>query len=412
MMKHRTDNEIPLVMLQQACIPHYRQQLFEKLGSDPRFRLIILADPWADVPFLRLSTTQNQYEFEPAKQYVPLRWAFSWQPRAVTRMVQARPDVMIAQGSPYDLTAWVLTIVGRVLGIPVLLWTHGLRGNESWLKWIIRAWLYRLSCGLLLYGDHAKDLLRAKGFSESRLHVVYNSLDDRKQMAVSKQLTARDRDAFRCLLGIEAHERLMCFTGRLQPVKRLPWLLHALQMVVQRGHSVHLALVGDGSEREQLELLTNELGLTRLVHFFGAVYEESSLGLVISASDLAVIPAGAGLSIMHALAYGTPVLLDDKIEEHFPEWEAVKEGDTGWFYCNDDPSDCAQKIIDALYPTPGKAKMAAACQAMIRRRYNTISHARLLTDAIAKHSPLAIAKESGEPLSDAVLRSESFEHSL
>ncbi len=386
-MKPRTVNP-PLVVLQQVCIPHYRQRLLETLGMDSRFRFLVLADPEADVPFLPLSGPPNRCEFEAASQRVvrlPFGWALSWQPAAVKAVIQHRPNVVIAQGSPYELTAWMLTILGRIYGIPVLLWTHGLQGEEAGVKWRVRSWLFRLSRGLLLYGDHAKRLLIAKGFAEDRLHVIYNSLDDRQQVAVSERITPADCETFRRSLGIMESERLICFTGRLQPVKRLPWLLHAIHLVVQQGRSVHLALVGDGSERPMLTSLAVELGLTRFVHFLGATYDESRLGLVLSASDLAVVPSGAGLSVMHALGYGTPVLLHDKVEEHFPEWEAVKEGETGWFYRYDDLSDCAEKVIDALFPISCKPAMAAACRSVIRSRYNTSTHADLFVKSIAQH---------------------------
>ncbi|NJL16279.1 MAG: glycosyltransferase family 4 protein [Nitrospira sp.] len=414
-MKHTEPDNIPLVVLQQVCIPHYRQRLLEKLGTDPRFRFRVLADPAADVPFLPLSGAPNQCQFEPSTQHVvrlPFGRSLSWQPAAVKAVVRYRPDVVIAQGSPYELTAWVLTIVGRICGIPVLLWTHGLQGEESGIKWMIRAWLFRLSRGLLLYGDHAKRLLIAKGFAAGRLHVIYNSLDDCEQATVSGQIAPEDCEVFRRSLGMSAQERLICFTGRLQPVKRLPWLLRALHLVVQQGRNVHLVLVGDGSERPVLEALAEELELTKLVHFLGASYDESQLGLVLSASDLAVVPSGAGLSVMHALAYGTPVLIHDKVEEHFPEWEAVKEGETGWLYRYDDLSDCAEKIIDALFPIPLKPAMVEACRSVINSRYNTTTHTHLFINAIAKHCTLATSVATDQRQVDEVVSCGAFECSV
>lgn len=415
MIKRGRARTMPLVLLQQACIPHYRRRLLKTLGSDGRFQLVVLADPSADVPFLRLSDAPNGYTFEPTKQYaikLPFLPSLSWQPGVIAKVLRDRPDVVIAQGSPYDLTAWASTVVGRILGTVVLLWTHGLQGEESGLKWMVRKWLYRLSRGLLLYGDHAKQLLTEKGFAADCLHVIYNSLDDCEQEEVFRGITDQDREAFRRSLGIEANERLVCFTGRLQPVKRLPWLLQALALVAQRGKQVHLVLVGDGSERQRLESLTTELGLTRLVHFLGAVYDESRLGLVISASDLAVVPSGAGLAVMHALAYGTPVLLHDKVEEHFPEWEAVREGETGWFYRCGEVSDCANKIIDALFPSPKKHAMTGACRSKIGSRYTTTTHAGLFIEAIAKHCPLAPLVGKGRTFPDAIIAPGSLGHSV
>ncbi|MGE0643567.1 MAG: glycosyltransferase family 4 protein [Nitrospira sp.] len=414
-MRNGTTDHIPLVVLQQVCIPHYRRRLYETLGADPLFRFLVLADPVADVPYLSLSEAPSQCEFEAATQYLfrlPFGCSLSWQPAAVRAVIRYRPDVVIAQGSPYELTAWLLTIVGRIFRIPVLLWSHGLQGDESGMKWLIRSWLFRLSRGLLLYGDHAKQLLISKGIAADRLHVIYNSLDDSRQAAVSERITAEDCGAFRRSLGIDSQDRVICFTGRLQPVKRLPWLLKALSRVVRQGRNVHLVLVGDGSERPVLESLAQELGLVRFVHFLGATYDESRLGLVLSASDLAVVPSGAGLSVMHALGYGTPVLLHDRVEEHFPEWEAVKEGETGWFYRYDDLSDCAGKIIEALFPFPQKPAMAVACRSMINNRYNTTHHARQITKAIAIHCRLATLVPSERRREDDLVRCGPLEHSV
>ena len=404
-MRSAATDDTPLVVLQQVCIPHYRRHLYETLGADPRIRFLVLADPVADVPYLSLSAAPNRCDFKAATQYLirlPFGLSLSWQPAAVKAVLRSRPDIVIAQGSPYELTAWMLAVVGRILHIPVLLWTHGLQGEEIGVKWMVRAGLFRLSQGLLLYGDHAKRLLIAKGFAADRLHVIYNSLDDRRQVAASEQITPDDCEAFRRSLGIASQERLICFTGRLQPVKRLPWFLHALHRVAQQGRNVHLVLVGDGSERPLLESLTEELGLTGYIHFLGATYDESRLSLVLSASDLAVVPSGAGLSIMHALGYGTPVLLHDRVEEHFPEWEAVREAETGWFYRYDDLSDCAEKIINALFPIPRKPLMAEACRSMINNRYNTATHAGLFLTALAKHCTLAARVADGQPPLDDV----------
>jgi hypothetical protein len=106
---------------------------------------------------------------------------------------------------------------------------------------------------------------------------------------------------------------------------------------------------------------------------------------------------------MHALGYGTPVLLHDSVEEHFPEWEAVKEAETGWFYRYDDLSDCAEKIIGALFPIPQKPAMTAACRSVINSRYNTSAHAGLFIDAVAKHCAFASLVEKDRRHADGVV---------
>ena len=73
---------------------------------------------------------------------------------------------------------------------------------------------------------------------------------------------------------------------------------------------------------------------------------------------------------MHAMAFGTPVVIHDRVEHHFPEWEAVVEAKTGFFYRFGDAVDLAAKIEGAIFPVPAKRSMSVPCQAMMRERYN------------------------------------------
>jgi glycosyltransferase involved in cell wall biosynthesis len=134
-----------------------------------------------------------------------------------------------------------------------------------------------------------------------------------------------------------------------------------------------------------LRRIAAELGIDDLVHFLGSIYDEGELGLAFSAGDLSVIPAAAGLSVIHALTYGTPVVLHDRVEEHGPEWEAVVEGVTGWFYRFDDVEDLAETMACALFPSPRKASMADACREMVERRYNSRKQAEAIL-AVVEHT--------------------------
>jgi len=250
---------------------------------------------------------------------------------------------------------------------------------RSW----VRRLLYRLAMGHLLYGEHAKSLLIAKGFPAERLHVVYNSLDHAAQESIDRSITDQDRFAFRNSLGVRADHGLVAFTGRLQPVKRLDLLLEAIRVLGTRGRVVHAAVVGKGAHQPVLEELCRTSGIQDRIHFLGESYDDRYLGLVLGSSDLCVIPSGAGLSIMHALAFGTPVILHDRTAEHFPEWEAVQDGVTGFYYRYGDTMDLSIQIERAIFPHPRKADLTQACREAIADRYNPRMQVKLIEDAVS-----------------------------
>lgn len=379
---------VPRVLLQQNSISHYRQRVFEVLSRHPDTRVTVVADTVSETPFLKtIDGSAVGIRHRPVRTRI-LRFPplpdFYWQAETIAIAWRERPDLIIALGSPYSLTSWVLCFLGRARQTPVLLWTHGLLKAESGLKWWIRRAQYRLATGLLLYGDHAKQLLTDAGFDPVTLHVVYNSLDTDEQQRVATTIGKSEILAFRKSLGLKRGVGLVTFTGRLQPVKHLDLLVQAIGKLAERGKRIHACLVGEGSERVRLSELASQLGIADRIHFLGAIYDEPTLGRIYTASDLAVIPSGAGLSIMHAMAYGTPVLIHDRVEHHFPEWEAVEADRTGLFYQFDSVDDLAHKIESVLASPSRRARMSRQCKAMIYSRYNPYHHSNAIIQAIFK----------------------------
>ena len=61
-------------------------------------------------------------------------------------------------------------------------------------------------------------------------------------------------------------------------------------------------------------------------------------------ANATVVPSAAGLTVMHSLIYGTPVITHDDPAEQGPEWEAIKPGINGQLFHKGDPIDLARSI--------------------------------------------------------------------
>jgi glycosyltransferase involved in cell wall biosynthesis len=90
------------------------------------------------------------------------------------------------------------------------------------------------------------------------------------------------------------------------------YLLEALRMLRERGHSVQLRLAGAGDMRGFLESLVSRYGLGDAVEFMGQVqhagllqlYEEGAIDVVV----LPTLHEGIPVCLMEAMAYGVPVV--------------------------------------------------------------------------------------------------------
>ena len=104
---------------------------------------------------------------------------------------------------------------------------------------------------------------------------------------------------------------VLCFVGRFAAIKRLDLLLDAVAAARSDGVHVHLALVGDGEARPELEARVERLGLAGAVSFLGY---RRDLPLVYAAADAAVLSSdneGTPVSLIEAAAAGLPAVATD-----------------------------------------------------------------------------------------------------
>lgn len=304
---------------------------------------------------------------------------FQWS--AVKLALSGKYDTLILLGNCKWPTMWLSAIFGRLTGKRVFFWTHGWLRCETGMQAMIRNTFYKIGNGLLLYGHHAKAIGIDYGFSPSKLHVIYNSLDCALQDKARSSLPADARQSTRSQLfpGREAHPVLVNIT-RLHHYKKLDQLIRAAAKLEESGRAVNVLIVGDGPHKPELEALAQELGVT--ARFTGAVYGEDELGRMLIASDLAVMPGPIGLLAMHALAYGVPAISHNSFDVQMPEFESIVEGKTGGFFREDDLDSLVETIEHQLGIEWTHEQRMLAARELIERFYNPVSQRMLIDHAV------------------------------
>lgn len=289
--------------------------------------------------------------------------------RGLLRLALRRDlQTIIFLGNALYPATWLAAIVARLTGKRVLFWTHGWIERDHGLKLRIRCAFYRLAHGLLLYGHMAKMIALEAGFAPERLHVIYNSLDYDQQKRARAQVTPERIARIRRELFDDPNRPLLICTTRLTTVRRLDLLLEAMVLLRQQGRELNLLLVGDGPEQEPLARAAAEKQLA--VKFYGACYDEQVLAELVMAANLSVSPGAIGLTAIHSLAFGTPVVTHDDPEQQGPEWEAIIPGRTGdLFQCND-VADLARAIEAWTRSELPDERVRQDCFRMVERFYN------------------------------------------
>lgn len=106
---------------------------------------------------------------------------------------------------------------------------------------------------------------------------------------------------------------IVSYIGRLDAEKHVPVLVRAFVRVISVMPNVHLLIVGDGTERQGLQAMAHELGISRQVTFTGRVSDEDleqlhRLGTVYCMPSPAELQS---IATLEAMASGQPIVAVD-----------------------------------------------------------------------------------------------------
>lgn len=138
-------------------------------------------------------------------------------------------------------------------------------------------------------------------------------------------------------------------------------LIKALAKVKNAGvTNFQMHFVGDGEDYGYLNDLCHKLDVTDLVTFEGR-WEQQKIYSLLANYDLFIQPSrneGFGLTIAEAMAANVPVLVSD-----IPApMEVIDNGTLGMSFKNEDPSDCAEKLLSFIRNGKNQAQVEDAYQ--------------------------------------------------
>lgn len=317
---------------------HYRESIF--LLMDKTFDCdFLFGESLGDIK--QMDTSKFHGSVTIVKNHF-IKKGFYWQ-QGVQRFLCKKYDAYILLGDTHCLSSWLFCIRAKLTGRSrqVYFWTHGWYGKETRIeRWLKKIYFSLAGGGIFLYGNYARELMINEGFDANKLFVIHNSLAYEQQFEIRQSL--RHDDIYLNHFGNNAPNLL--FVGRLTAVKKLDLVLRAMALLKKQGQEYNLILIGDGVARSDLEKLTEELSLQKNVWFYGACYDERQLGLLIYNADICVSPGNVGLTAMHVMVFGTPVLTHNDFPHQMPEFEAIHDGETGTFFHRDDIDSLAESI--------------------------------------------------------------------
>lgn len=174
-----------------------------------------------------------------------------------------------------------------------------------------------------------------------------------------------DYERFRAAGGGDSDGAIV-IAARLHRVKGIDTALKALAHLKAKAvQTPRLLIIGGGEERENLEKMTDELGLSGLVDFLGHRYDVEAY---IKNASIVLVPSRYepfGMVAAEAGAAGKPVIASSTGGLR----EIVEDGVTGYLFRPDDYTELAEKIERLVTDSELRKLMGSAAMKRVYERF-------------------------------------------
>lgn len=198
------------------------------------------------------------------------------------------------------------SLAGLLTATPVISTFHGsvdVQGKERFVA--AKFWSINLGSKAVVAVTRklSEDLLSRTPVSPGKIHVIYNGIDTQK-------FSAPKNTALRETLGLSEKTLLIGALGNIRPAKDYMVAVKALDLMVERGIDVHLAIAGQGTGplKDEIDEYCRSKKLQNRVHLLGFVSDAPAFLAGIDIFMLSSKSEGHPLAITQAMAMGLPIV--------------------------------------------------------------------------------------------------------
>ncbi|MGE6567069.1 glycosyltransferase [Shewanella vesiculosa] len=370
------------VLIVYHYIALYREPIFKELLNNSEIDFYFAASKYSnnDIKLVGLESEiyESEHFFELNNQWV--NNSFLWQSNLLKVLRENHFDHVVFLGDPHFISTWISLFYLKMKKVKTSLWTHGFIGRSHKFQDSLKLLMYKLSDVIFLYGEEAKADLIYAGLPSSKLSVIYNSLDYLKQKETRESLSYNDSFSMKQKLFANFNDLQLFFIGRLTKHKKLDMLIDAINVLAVKDVRVNVLFIGDGESSDELKEKVKQYSLEKQFYFYGATHDEFEIAKLIFSSDVCVAPGEVGLTAMHSLAYGVPVITHDNRFKQMPEYESIIHNETGLLFEYDSIDSLANNIEKVVNLIGSDCR--DKCINIIESKYNPSTQVKLFTKTL------------------------------
>lgn len=222
--------------------------------------------------------------------------------------------------------------------------------RKAWLRWVFGFFCRSADRIIVSSAGMKEECVRDYRAHAHRVEVIPNSIDIQEIAKKSGEKTD---------MNIPPEFSVIATAGRLEREKNLPILFRAFSRIRKR-ENIKLLVIGEGSERNKLERLSDELGMGGDVMFVG--YQENPYKFIRRADVFVHTCLFEGFAnvIIEAMACGVPVVA---VDCPYGPRDIIKHGENGILVPMDNEARLAGAISSLLQDERLRESMSQRCPA-------------------------------------------------
>lgn len=269
-------------------------------------------------------------------------------------------------------------VLGRIMGklchrIPVITTIDNVEVGGKIRELILRWTAALSSANTAVCQTVAEEMLIRKIFTSQKYDVIYNAVE-----LQHTKLSSDEKNALRKKLGIPVQAIMLVGIGRLTKIKGFNFLIDAFKEVACSNTSIHLYILGEGPEHDNLSQQIKERSLEERVYLTGNVQNSDEY---LQAADVFILPSlweGLSLALLEAASAG--LLLVATSVGGNPE--IIVDGVNGFLIPTKDVDKLAEKISYAITLSNTERKR------MTKEAVNTVRNHFSISKTVAKYASL------------------------
>ncbi len=333
----------------QPILTEYRKKLFEEL--DARYNIIV---SYSEVsPFGKSISNRGSnknIKYTKCGKWLNFFDIFYWQLNIKIDKSLRAGDAIIFCGSLRHLSILTLIVKAKLNSLKIVWWSHGRSIRPAPFFDKIRRYIMKYMDFIILYTESEYNSYIKYGFKSDSVFFINNTIDESKIINAKKKWNEEKIYNFRKKLNIPNNAFIFLFCGRLRriPGTLLDQGIYAFNELLKIKNNCYFFIIGSGEALNDFKNIVSELKIEKNVIFLGEEYSEDKLAPYFLASNAFLYPGYIGLSLVHALWYGLPVITHDNMLKHAPEFTVLKNNYNSIKYKELDKTDLVRKLIELV----------------------------------------------------------------